>query len=294
MSSTTPFTPSSPFDDANADAVLRSSDGSDFRVYRAVLSLASPFFKDMFSLPQPESDPNPPIIAVGEPAHTLDRLLRVWYPGADPLTVFEGVAELNEIIELALLKYDIQFLVPVLQSHLRPYLENRPVSVFAIACRYGWEDLARAAAKHCLKFTIQALYDEDAKPYLARIYANNYQELFRYHSACGLAASLARTGMRWNTQGAWGECPKCTDRNGNPTTDAWLISHAHRCRALLKERPGADLLDVSLLATSAATAVACGGKCASSGFQDLVKFQIEMYNPAVKRAVDLVPLELTF
>ncbi|KAI0255963.1 hypothetical protein BJV78DRAFT_1113987, partial [Lactifluus subvellereus] len=42
-----------PFDDADADIILRSSDQVNFHVYKVILSVASPFFKDMFSLPQP-------------------------------------------------------------------------------------------------------------------------------------------------------------------------------------------------------------------------------------------------
>ncbi|KAJ7750603.1 hypothetical protein B0H16DRAFT_1318583 [Mycena metata] len=50
-----------PFDEST-DAILRSSDDLDFPVHRAVLSLASPFFRDMFSIPQPESEPKIPVI----------------------------------------------------------------------------------------------------------------------------------------------------------------------------------------------------------------------------------------
>ncbi|KAF8273062.1 hypothetical protein EI94DRAFT_1564704 [Lactarius quietus] len=50
--SSTAFGP--PFDDADADIILRSSDQVDFHVYRVLLSKSSPFFKSIFSLPQPD------------------------------------------------------------------------------------------------------------------------------------------------------------------------------------------------------------------------------------------------
>ncbi|KAJ7154121.1 hypothetical protein C8R46DRAFT_1118734 [Mycena filopes] len=50
------FAPRAPFDDATADVILHSWDGADFHVHRLVLSLASPFFKDMFALPQSNTE----------------------------------------------------------------------------------------------------------------------------------------------------------------------------------------------------------------------------------------------
>ncbi|ETW75378.1 hypothetical protein HETIRDRAFT_456000 [Heterobasidion irregulare TC 32-1] len=46
-----------PFDEPHADVILRSSDNTDFRVYENILSLASPFFRELFSLPQPPDEP---------------------------------------------------------------------------------------------------------------------------------------------------------------------------------------------------------------------------------------------
>jgi len=39
------------FNAPDADTVLRSSDGEEFRVHRIILSLASPVFQGMFTLP---------------------------------------------------------------------------------------------------------------------------------------------------------------------------------------------------------------------------------------------------
>ncbi|TFY74281.1 hypothetical protein EWM64_g9731 [Hericium alpestre] len=63
-----------PFDDKNADVVLRSCDGINFHVHKNILSIASPFFKDTLNIPQPK------IIEVAEDAQTLDFLLRCIYP----------------------------------------------------------------------------------------------------------------------------------------------------------------------------------------------------------------------
>jgi len=55
------------FDAPDTDAVLLSSDGKEFHVHRLILSLASPVFRGMFSLPQPtEPTSQIPTIDVAE------------------------------------------------------------------------------------------------------------------------------------------------------------------------------------------------------------------------------------
>ncbi|KAI0698249.1 hypothetical protein BC835DRAFT_1466668 [Cytidiella melzeri] len=44
-----------PFNLPTADVVFRTSDHVDFHVHKLILSIASPFFTGMFSLPQPSS-----------------------------------------------------------------------------------------------------------------------------------------------------------------------------------------------------------------------------------------------
>ena len=63
----------------------------DFRVHKLVLSLASPVFKDMFSLPQPTSDNSRgsrvaelEIVEVMDPTNALEAVLRMIYPFAPP------------------------------------------------------------------------------------------------------------------------------------------------------------------------------------------------------------------
>jgi BTB/POZ domain len=51
---------SAPVSQHGSDVILRSSDHVDFYVYKIVLSLVSPFFEDMFSLPQPPNRTEPP------------------------------------------------------------------------------------------------------------------------------------------------------------------------------------------------------------------------------------------
>jgi hypothetical protein len=194
------LTPSSPFDDLTADTVLRSSDGCDFHVHRLVLSRASPFFSDMFSLPQPDTEAEVPVISVTETGRQLDKFLRVWYPGAK-MVAFDGLQELDKIIELALSKYDMHYLEPVLQNHVQNYMERHCVAVFAIASRYGWGNMAKAAAKQSLQLNLRTLVNDissAAQAHLGRPVPDVAQIPRRLRGRCvvfGEASSVVRRSI---------------------------------------------------------------------------------------------------
>lgn len=65
-----------------ADVIIRSSDNVDFRVQRAALSLFSPVFADILSIPQPEgSNGELPVVSVSEDRElSLDFLRYVLLP----------------------------------------------------------------------------------------------------------------------------------------------------------------------------------------------------------------------
>ncbi|KAF8502675.1 hypothetical protein F5888DRAFT_1576379, partial [Russula emetica] len=67
----------------NADVILQSSDLVNLRVHRSVLATSSPFFSDMFSLPQPPNGTAPdelPVVHVSEDAVVLNSLISMMYP----------------------------------------------------------------------------------------------------------------------------------------------------------------------------------------------------------------------
>ncbi|KAL7280736.1 hypothetical protein ACG7TL_005678 [Trametes sanguinea] len=136
-----------PFDREDADLIIRSSDQVDFYVHRLVLSLASPVFATMFTLPQPpDRNPPQPVVEVREDSKTLDLFLRICYPVPDPsLESLDGLKALMT----AALKYEASAVVVAvrraLDSGRRP-VESDPLRVFAIACLFGLEEQAKAAA----------------------------------------------------------------------------------------------------------------------------------------------------
>ncbi|KAF8552598.1 hypothetical protein OG21DRAFT_1486100 [Imleria badia] len=170
-------TAQSPFDDLNADIVLHTSDHVDFHVFRFILTLSSPFFQSMFTLPQPPDESvhdksgtadaqddnhstnwnslsdqaalNPPSVDVPESSQTLDTLLRIIYPNT-PVPSFRGLRHARHVA-LAACKYDMFAALETIADRLQmQYAATRPLDVYFIACRMGWEGVAKAAAAYCL------------------------------------------------------------------------------------------------------------------------------------------------
>lgn len=145
------------FDSPDADLVLVTCEATRrFHVHRSILSIASPFFHDMFSLPQKQPHtPNDdtPEVQMTETEQVLEALLRFIYPVEDPH--ISSLTELSRILEAAV-KYEMSCVISALRRILisREFLDREPTSVFAIASRYGLDAEAKEASKHTLKCQI--------------------------------------------------------------------------------------------------------------------------------------------
>jgi len=147
---------SPPFDTSNADVILRSSDPVpvDFRVHKCLLEMASPTFREMFTLPQPPSkNPNLPVVEVAETAGVIDPLLRFVYPVEAP--------SINNLTELASLitaadKYEMELVMQSLRKLMVGplFLKRSPLEVFALAAKLGFEEEASIASSHTLSLDL--------------------------------------------------------------------------------------------------------------------------------------------
>ena len=148
------------FNDPDADIILRAPGPPkcDFRVHKLVLSLASPVFKDMFSLPQPTSDDSRrsrksgvgemEIIEVTDPADALDIVLRMIYPFPPPSLdgSFDTLVDCLDITE----KYDIKGAKSQLYSTLARTSATQPLRAYATAARFGFANLKDSISRHIL------------------------------------------------------------------------------------------------------------------------------------------------
>ncbi|KAF7371352.1 BTB domain-containing protein [Mycena sanguinolenta] len=242
----------------------------------------------MFSLPQSGAGDEVPVIPVTETGRLFDRFLRVWYPGAEMLVKFDGLDELAKITELALLKYDVQSVAPIMRIHSQVYLQTHCLGVFAVACRYGWDDVAKAATKQSLNFTRATLFNDST--------------LLRYHHTCGRAASSVKLLGVSDHRYSWYTCTSCPAHTssyspppfGMNTPRAWIFQYLDEMSSKLKDTPGANVQDPSILLAAQVKAASCKGNCRQDGLRDLIRFVTEKYEPAVKAAIEAVRLEISF
>ncbi|TFY75936.1 hypothetical protein EWM64_g8076 [Hericium alpestre] len=172
-----------PFNDTSADVILRTSDKVDFYVYKNVLSLASPFFKDMFSLPQPKlaSDASigdghtvsAPIVDVSEDSRTLDFVLHFCYPVRRPSMI--KLTDVGPVL-LAAFKYDVNVVLAVAKVALEQCIEQDILGAFALAFRCELYDVCSKAAGHLGQLPFLSL---DSKE-LEFIKADKYRQLLNY------------------------------------------------------------------------------------------------------------------
>ncbi|KAJ6604106.1 hypothetical protein DFH09DRAFT_1018033 [Mycena vulgaris] len=289
------FTPTSPFDSPGADIILRSSDGAEFRVYRAILSLVSPFFQDMFLLPQLAPEPQIPIITVQEDSVRLDRALRFFYPGTQSTVV--TLAELRDVLAVLVDKYNMHCLVPAANQQLERYLVDEPLGVYVLASTYRSKDVAIAAAKESLKLPLR-VPDKLAPRELRDIPAATYHNLLHYHYLCGVAATRSTMNLQWITNVddyVWFSCGRCLGRWWAEAGPAgkyvcqWFYDFTKTLGDLVAGTPGIDISLHESISEALKRAAACEN-CRARGITELLPFLSTRLIPKIKEAIDEVEL----
>lgn len=169
------------FGPPDGDIILRTQGtiARDFQVHKLVLSLASPFFNDMFELPQPT--PGIPgddleVVSVTDPPQALDLVLKFIYPSPPP-----NVDNLDLLVEGLVItdKYNIRGAQAELRLRLAKFVKEDPLRVYAIASRFGFEEEAEEASSLTTGIYLPALTDlpDDLKS----IPALAYHKLVRIH-----------------------------------------------------------------------------------------------------------------
>ncbi|KAJ8518373.1 hypothetical protein ONZ45_g4571 [Pleurotus djamor] len=199
--SVTPNQPS-PFDRPDADIILRSSDGVEFRAHKLVLSLASPVFDDMFSMPQPKpsnEDTTLPIVQFDEDSVTLEILLRDCYPIPDH--VFTDISDLMKVLRAAD-KYQVDRTLSRLEqvyiTLCADEINKKPVEAYVLACQRKWSRLSHLAVKASLLFAHDQI---QAQLYLVDFsaFSGECLTLLQYHFKCCAATRtfLSTTSMSY-------------------------------------------------------------------------------------------------
>jgi len=172
------------FNVPDGDIILRTQgppNHHDFRVHKLVLSLASPFFRDMFGIPQPRQDAlnvEIEVIDVTDPPRGLDLVLRLIYPFPPP-----NVDSLDLLVEGLVItdKYNIEGARARLRESLRKFIKETPLRVYAIAARFGFDEEAEAAASLTTGVFLPSLTDLPNDLNLKYVSAPVYHKLIVLH-----------------------------------------------------------------------------------------------------------------
>ncbi|GJE90668.1 hypothetical protein PsYK624_068120 [Phanerochaete sordida] len=176
-------------DGADADIVLRSSDGQDFPMHKLDLLRSSVVFKPLLSLAHLEENTilgshsasrQPLVIQLAEPGDVVEMLLRCCLPGGPPpipdLSTAIRVLQCNS-------KYQIAFARKAACGTLERLATEEPVKVYAIACYHGLEQIARKAALACLRLP-PSHFTNSRLEELRGISAAEYCRLIKYRKDC--------------------------------------------------------------------------------------------------------------
>ena len=143
---------------SDADVILRASGGKEFHAHKLILSLASPVFRDMFSVPQapPTRSTQLPIVEVNGTPGKLRIFLQIIYPGRNPL--IGNVETLASVFRLAD-EYNVTEVLDIRKDYL-PSTDSifLPIQMYPILCAYGTEKEVEVAARRASFASLTSLY----------------------------------------------------------------------------------------------------------------------------------------
>ncbi|EJD50664.1 hypothetical protein AURDEDRAFT_112244 [Auricularia subglabra TFB-10046 SS5] len=138
------------------DVVLQTPAGVQFRIEASILRRSSGFFSTMFASAQPDPSPGElQTIRVEEDEKTLDVLLKIASGRYVPFT--EQLVDMADIERVAHAadKYDMAAALALVRLLMHaPVAKAMPLHRYALASRYGWEDIRADAAADSLSVDI--------------------------------------------------------------------------------------------------------------------------------------------
>ena len=304
--------PPHPFDSPHADVILRSSDGVDFRVRKAILAEASSVFQSMFSLPAEQATDGAvaadssdvqdlPIVPMSEDRTSLEGTLRLCYPPDESLRkmTLDTISHLFPVLK----KYALDRAEAYVVEALRSMAETAPLRVYCLSIQYGLdEDLTRAAARAFLDESVNSVHTyNDAE--LDCISASAYIRLLDYHRRCAAAARQAI--VRYYeadtklAERCWTTCPQairdsrtvyCSVREVRAANEVqhriafWLAKLITHCEHLVGDTPSGKVVkSPNTVKTALNEAWKCSN-CKKRAWDDIHAF-ISLVGPEIDQAI---------
>jgi hypothetical protein len=283
-----------PYDDpAQCDLVLESSDHVNFFVYRLLLSLVSPVFKDMFAMPQPVSESTKeshPVIPVAEDSETLHRILTWCDPRVSP--AIGTLEEIQVVLQIAD-KYCMENVTKRVGETLAFGLAGLcpsglgSVRIYAIAVRYNLTVLAHKAAKCSLAAKWEDLMSEEV-PELAHVPGSALHRLQQYRLACGAVAKKVAVDWTWilDATGVVSECPACASGLPPRHWSKWWMQYMAIAADELYRNPSGATVNPELAIIPLAHLGSCAdcGRTEGETYRSLVRFN-KFFVKEIDRAV---------
>jgi hypothetical protein len=151
----------------DADVVIQSRDLVAFPVRKSTLAMSSPFFNDMFRLPQPSDNEmvdGLPVVRLSEDAEVLNSLLTMLYP--IPPVIPDSYEKLLASLA-ASEKYDMANVQPRIRAEIQSRTLPTPTAAaafraYAISSRGGLPSAMETSARLTLNFpmTFECICDE--------------------------------------------------------------------------------------------------------------------------------------
>ena len=188
QSSTAPREAGSPYADPDADLVLQSSDGVNFRAHRLILVKCSPVFADILSMPSGNTS-SPATMAIAETERATRFLLDFCYwrlPSAlYPEKAAESLESTMDGLKVALYlsdKYQIEEMRKLALHALTALARSAPVPVYALA----WTHRARTVALRAERASLAqpALEEIPNLPEFDDIPGTAVHRLLQYQKEC--------------------------------------------------------------------------------------------------------------
>ncbi|KAG2125314.1 hypothetical protein DEU56DRAFT_574841 [Suillus clintonianus] len=307
-------TAKAPFDNPDGDIILRSTADLtpvDFHVFKVILSLMSPVFKDMFMLPQNGLQldiSSIPVIPVSENSTTLEFLLLLCYPAATP--TFDSWDDAKAVMDAAK-KYDMQAaLSRAGDLAMTQFLPTHFLALYALSLRFGWKHHAQTAATRALEIKDLGRPSTEFDG-MQDITALDHHRLLVYHHACGVAALAIGDSLSWvesttssKNMTMWFNTPglkECSCRSGtghrtlqvsdfgNQKVAQWFNEYLVASGKALWARPcESTLLESPAYHRAITKAVDCSA-CRTTVVESMDKFRA-LYIAQVKKVVATVRL----
>ncbi|KAF9035177.1 hypothetical protein BJ165DRAFT_1355710 [Panaeolus papilionaceus] len=176
------------FTSPDADIILRSTQGTLYRIHSYTLRSTSGFFDTMFSLPQPKvsrllegsgepSTPAPTVLDVYENDFAMEHLLKIMC--GLPIPKWNSFDDIERVLTVAE-KWDTPGPISSIRSAITSprFLEDYPLRCYVVARHFGWDAEAKIASTHTLTLN---LYDPVHEPLLDLMSSRDVLLLLNLH-----------------------------------------------------------------------------------------------------------------